>query len=112
MRIVASAFLVAVFLMGCKRSSVDIQNAANVPVTNVDVQVAGNKLSIDSVAPGESHRVRYSTKAEDTLTVGFIIRGERKKCSDKSYVTTNFQDEFTVRISSDGRCAIFHEPLE
>lgn len=112
MRIVASAFLAAALLMGCKRSSVEIQNAANVPITNVDIQVAGNQLSIDSVASGESHRVHYSSKAEDTLSVGFRIRGERKQCSDNSYVTTNIQDEFTVRISSDGKCAVLHKPLE
>jgi hypothetical protein len=97
---------------GCSRSSVEIQNTTDAPITNIEVRVAGNELSIDRIEPGDSRRVGYSTKTEDTIAINFQMQGAQKQCSSKSYVSPPFEDEFTIRISSDGKCSISRKSVE
>lgn len=106
-----SVALMAVLLTACSRSAVEIQNTASAPIANINIQVAGNDLSIARLDPGASRRVGYSTKTEDAIAVSFQINGALKKCSAPIYVSPPFEDEFTVRILPDGKCTISRKQL-
>ena len=112
MKILFTIVTLAVFATGCSRSSVEVRNATNAPITNIEIRVAGNDLKIDKVGPGESERVGYSTKTEDTIDLNFQMQGASKRCSSGSYVSPPFEDEFTIRISPDGKCAISRKEVE
>jgi len=96
-----------IFLAGCSRSGVDVQNHTNSQVTNVEIRVAGNVLSIARLDAGESRRVRYSTKTEETISARFLLAGIEKNCAEPIYVSPPFDDEFTIRILPGGKCSIF-----
>lgn len=98
--------ILAFFLAGCSRSGVDVQNHTKSQVTNVEIRVAGNILSIGRLDAGESRRVRYSTKTEETISVRFLLAGIEKNCAEPIYVSPPFEDEFTVRILPGGKCSI------
>lgn len=112
MKTVSSTLLLAVFLVGCSRSGVELRSLADEPITNIELRVAGNELTIDRLEPRDSLRIGYSTKTEDSLSITFTIHGEQKKCSNKSYVSPPFDDEFTVSISAGGNCSIHHRVVD
>jgi hypothetical protein len=109
MRLLSVAVLLV--LAGCSRSGVEVHNIANTPIEKIEIRVAGNELSIDRLNPGDSRRIGYSTKTEETIAVSFRIQGKQGQCSAGFYVSPPFEDEFTVSISSDGKCAISHKPV-
>ena len=111
MRLLSAAALLVLALTGCSRSVVEVRNLANAPIENIEITVAGKRLGIDRLGPGDSRRIRYSTKTVDMLTVSFRIQATQRKCANKAYATPPFEDEFIVSISSDGKCAISHRPL-
>ena len=105
----ASTVLIGALLAcssGCYRSSAEVQNATAAPVTDVEIRVAGNELSIDRIDAGQSRRVAYVTRTEETMTVSFRMQGVNGQCSSASYVSPPFEDAFTIRIAPGGRCSI------
>jgi hypothetical protein len=98
--------LLLVLLTGCSHSGVEVQNHTKSQITNIEIRVAGNALSIDQIAPGGSRRVSYYTKNEDAIAISFLIEGRQKNCAEKIYVSPPFEDEFTIRILPTGKCSI------
>lgn len=109
MRLLLTAIVFATLTAGCSRSGVEVQNAANVTITNIEIRVAGNEIGIDRIDPGGSQRVTYSTKTEDTLAISFQMQGAEKQCSSGIYVSPPMEDDFMIRISSDGKCSISND---
>ena len=95
------------FVTACfHKSGVEVQNAANVTIENIEIHVAGNELAIDSLSSGSSRRIGYTTKTEETLSLSFLIQGTQRRCSSGAYVSPPFEDEFSVSIAADGECSI------
>ena len=111
MRLLSAAILLVLFLAGCSRSHVEVRNVGNSPIETIEIRIAGNELRIDRLNPGDSRRIAYSTKSEETIAISFLIQETQSRCSAGFYVTPPFEDEFTVNISSDGKCAISHTPV-
>ena len=110
MRTVSAATLLVLLSVGCSRSHVEVSNAANLPIENIEIRVAGNKLSVERLDAGETRRIGYSTKTEETIDLTFMIQGTKSECFAGFYVSPPFEDEFTISISSDGKCKISRKP--
>ena len=106
------AIVSAALLTSCVRSEVQLINATDSRISNVMIRVAGNELKVDEIAPGESRELTYRAESEETLSMDFYLRGARRQCENRGYISPPFEDRFEIRISNSGQCSITKVDLQ
>ena len=109
--LVLSLLPVALLLSACNRlepSEVRIGNDGAVPLKDVTVEVGGQRMQVDAIAPAAVARVGFEAVSDSGIQVTYRVaqRPAPQSCDGDMYVTTGARQRFEARVDAAGGCRV------
>ena len=108
----ALATIPAVLLLSAcdmlESNEVRIRNDGPVPLSDVAMDVGGQRVHVGVIAPGAVARVGFEPESDSGIQVTYRLGQPPalRSCDGDVYVTTGARQQFVARVDAAGRCRL------